>query len=268
MLKADRRFWRDLPALIVYLSIVAIGIAGSVSYGVRSWPSFLNIFVALLGVALLFFLFSGEIIRSVKSIRRLRLGERRRQAAAAGPQTVLIALPQPLLIPWALPLPFTIWFRPKGFAAGLEAVFVIILWVLVILWLRPLVIFGVLALLTSIPSWLSLYQRIEVSEEGMTVRFPFHSKTIRWQEARLFAVDVLAKGSQPADHYELSSEITILRWSRKLEPSRFTRLSSPFPEYAWQIDALLSLIAGKTGLQLYDLRDIVPVPPVLSLPER
>jgi len=161
----------------------------------------------------------------------------------------------------ALPLPLSIWFKPKRYIYALLSLLaesVIVYWVLQVWWFHdfpdaPALFCLVLALVYSVSTLLSLHQWIELSEEGMTVRSPFRSKTIRWQAARLFAIDVLAKGSQPAERYELSSETTILRWPRKLKPSRLTRLSWPFPEYAWQMKALLSLIAGRTDLYLYDL---------------
>lgn len=191
---------------------------------------------------------------------------------AHSPRTAL-TWPQPVPHPAALSLPRTISFRPKGIAylgLLLLALLGLAFWIVRIGWWHalpdPLSSLGVaLAVVYGLSEVFALHQRIEVSEAGMNVLSFFRRQTLSWHEARLFAVDVLAKDSQPADRYELASATISLRWSRKLKPSRFTKLSSPFPEYSQQMEALLSLIAGQTGLPLYDLRDTA-IPRVYASP--
>jgi hypothetical protein len=111
---------------------------------------------------------------------------------------------------------------------------------------------------------------IEGREDGLTIRTLFRRQSILWEEARLFAIDAIVKTTEAPNRYELFGATTMLRWSRELTPSPWTRLSSPFPEYSQQVDGLLALIAGKTGLPLYDLRDWEaepqPAPPYLPPP--
>lgn len=270
MLKADTRLRRALLVLAIWQLAIISPLTITLMLTGLSLGSLLT---ALIGYGIFSFLFFGEIRRAISAIRRLRRGEQRRQAAVVHSPGVFLTWPQPVPYPAALPLPYTIWFRPKRVSylgLLLLALLVLAFWIVRIGWWHalpdPLSSLGVaLAVVYGLAEILSLPQRIEVSASGMTVCSLFRRQTLSWQEARLFAVDVLAKDSQPANHYELSSATTSLRWSRKLKPSRFTALSSPFPVYAQHMEALLSLIAGQTGLPLYDLRDSA-VPRVASAP--
>lgn len=101
-------------------------------------------------------------------------------------------------------------------------------------------------------------QRIEVTQEGMTVRHAtgwLHGTTrIRWNEARLFAVRG-GKPGAPATRYELSSPYAVVQWTRtRGSQLSLHRPAIPFAEYDAQMDALIALISGVTGLPLYDVR--------------
>lgn len=127
------------------------------------------------------------------------------------------------------------------------------------------------------------YQRIEVTEQGLHVSSPLlawrqadnqrfeiskqngrigSSKTmIPWNEAALFAVFPPHRISQRTYLpiiYELSGPKTIVRWMRVRQDMPWFHKNHqptlPFDDYERQMEALLALIAAKTGLPLYDLR--------------
>jgi len=60
--------------------------------------------------------------------------------------------------------------------------------------------------------------------------------------------------------YELSSARNIVRWTWFLRKTSWVDLGPTIShdEYNRQMQALLSLVAAKTGLQLYDLREDLP----------
>ena len=68
-----------------------------------------------------------------------------------------------------------------------------------------------MTLLVSLQPYLDCYRWIEVRDEGLTIRTLFRRQSIRWHEARLFAIDATVKTTELPDHYELSSATTILR---------------------------------------------------------
>jgi xanthosine utilization system XapX-like protein len=103
------------------------------------------------------------------------------------------------------------------------------------------------------------YQRIEVSEEGITAKFLGKVTTLRWEEARFFAVaGVNKRGRQ--EIYELSNPEKVLHWTvlnhnipfwaTMLRPRRMT-----YDEYETKMNALFSYIEARTHLPLYDLRE-------------
>lgn len=123
---------------------------------------------------------------------------------------------------------------------------------------------GIIAVLAA---WNGARQRLEVSAHGLTVlssASPQDAKTIRWHEARLFAVYPRGPRSAPPIWYELSGPTTIIRFARIRRPMPFVPFSLlgatkpvvPFEEYDRQMEAVLGLIAAKTGLLLYDLRQV------------
>ena len=214
------------------------------------------------------FVTAGLFWGSIREAIRLWRAGKRRRAAANGTQWFPLASPQPYPDPEALPLPFVISKRPGWLAFLLTPV---ITWTAVVgvvyfgfwsyVWpnagplIHTLALTLALTLAISAAYLLSLYHWIEVDGEGLTIRTLFGSRSIAWHEARLFAVDAALEVKDALTSYELSSAPTILRWPWKRKPSRFTRLSCPFAEYEWQMKALHSVIAARTGLPLYDLRD-------------
>lgn len=107
-------------------------------------------------------------------------------------------------------------------------------------------------------SMLNDRERIEATSEGLSLSVGTASgKTlcVRWNEAQLFAI-YIGKEKEEAIKYELSSSTAIVRWRRLNQERWFSWLKPalPFDEYDRQMDALLSLIAAKTRLPLYDLR--------------
>lgn len=254
MLKSDRWRWTEIWTSVIY-PILFFAVSIWIFKGEPLWQ-------ALIGSIILWFIFGGWM--SIGTFRKLRRAEQRRQLAFSSPQMVRLA--QPLLVadPAAIPLPTVIFSQPGWAAYPLR---LIGNWLLFVFWLflwgqfhagsiaSLLLLAAATALLFSIVQHVGKYKWIEVSEEGLTLRDIISRRSIRWHEAELFAIAALVKTNQTSNQYELSSATTILRWSREPAPSRLTRLSSPFPEYAWQMDGLLPLIAGKTGLPLHDLRD-------------
>jgi len=109
--------------------------------------------------------------------------------------------------------------------------------------------------------------KIEITQEGIIVRHGFYDwletemrfrygkRTILWNEARLFAIRD-GKPGKPAVHYELSSPYEVVKWRRIRQPRWWSlyRPVIPFAEYDAQMEALIALISGITGLPLYDVR--------------
>lgn len=257
MVKADWRPWKD-PLLWIVSTILLIAVGNWVLKGTSLWQALL----AGCGSMIYF------CVSTIKEFVRLRRAEKRRRAAASSKRWFPLASPQPYPDPEALPLPFVISLRPSWLTflltpffawAGVVIGSYIFAWSYVWPNTGPLIhtLAFTLALMLAISTGflLSLYHWIEADDEGLTIRTLFWSKSIAWHEARLFAVDAALNSKKTPDHYELSSATTILRWPWKRKPSRFTRLSCPFAEYEWQMKALHSVIAARTGLPLYDLRD-------------
>lgn len=270
MVKRDWRPWKDALFWVAPF-ILFLAVANWVLKGVSPWQALLAA-----GGSSLAIYFSA-----IKEFFRLRRTEKRRRAAVSGAQWFPLASPQPYPDPEALPLPFVITIRPGWLAFLLTPV---ITWTAVVgvvyfgfwsyVWpntgpvIHTLVLTLALMLAISTGFLLSLYHWIEVDVDGLTIRTLFWSKSMLWHEARLFAVDAALKAKETPNHYELSSAKTILRWPWKRKPSRFTRLSCPFAEYEWQMKALHSVIAARTGLPLYDLREgmAANVPQAVSSP--
>ena len=105
------------------------------------------------------------------------------------------------------------------------------------------------------------WHTIKVTEDGLKVQeCGIHSlgcnMSIQWDEIRLFAIYPTRKHMDFPMYYELASQTAIVRWKR-MRPgmrSRLTKMPVHFDDYNRQMDALLSVIAAKTGLPLYDLR--------------
>ena len=93
--------------------------------------------------------------------------------------------------------------------------------------------------------YFSWRQRIEVTDVGLTVRRLGRSHTIRWADARLFALVDLST-------YELRGERGGVRWVRARDTSAY-RPTIPFAEYQRRMDGLLLLADERTRLPMYDL---------------
>lgn len=208
------------------------------------------------------------ILRDLWGLRQLKQEEPRRQAAAAPASSGILATTQPPPNATALPLPATIalmtgwaatlvgslWLLP--FVTLAAASFVILIWSTAqtpqILVVSLLLAVPLLALLQ-----LSMYQRIEVTEAGLTLVSWSGRQRIPWQEVRLFAIAPGIKPTKPPSRFELASPTVLVRWDQAIREGRpllFQRLFGPPQEAVHQRELLLSLIAGRTGLPLYDLR--------------
>jgi len=261
MLKTDTRLWQETLTTIAFC-VLFFGLGTLIFKGVPLWQ-------VITGAGLV------ALVRglwlAVRDFKGLWRGEQRRQAAAKRREWVPLADPQPAANPPLLPLPAVISSNPGWLTFPLN---VAVIWILLIL--SQLLLFWpphgsfvhllqlnlVIALPLSVLAQLTECRWIEVSEEGLTIRTLFRRQSIRWHEARLFAIDAKVKTTELPDHYELSSATTILRWSRKLTYSRLTRFSSPFQDYSQHMESLLALIGARTGLPLYDLCDweVLPLP--------
>ncbi len=114
-------------------------------------------------------------------------------------------------------------------------------------------------------------QRLVITDDGMTLYRGGRRKTIRWEEARLFSLpssearggSITRAGSPQGIEnlpiYELASERAIIRWekinadnvARSSEQGRLTRF-----EYNMLINRLNTIVVARTGLPLYDLRNM------------
>lgn len=110
---------------------------------------------------------------------------------------------------------------------------------------------GLLAGFTYAP-----YTQLKASHGGLTLATPYTTKLVRWREARLFAVRGPRTSFTQAVTYELASANEVITWKplRQLHWWSVERPVVPFEEYQRQMEGLLSLIAARTHLPLYDVR--------------
>jgi hypothetical protein len=206
--------------------------------------------------------------------------EQRRQRAAKGDAS-LLAVEQPAPNAMALPLSITIGQRPKwGTLLLLPGIFLALMAALAFLLIilppngqalpqsNVLILAGSLLIVTLLLCGLlvaGLYakvrEQITVTEHGLIkVGLLRKVHSVSWEEARLFAIDGVY-GSMKYPYplvYELSSAHDIVRWAwMRRNNMRVIFISQPTSsaeEYERQMQALLSLIAARTGLPLYNLR--------------
>jgi hypothetical protein len=102
----------------------------------------------------------------------------------------------------------------------------------------------------------SPYTQLEVRTFGLTLSTPTKTKLVRWREARLFAVRGPRTSFSKAVTYEFASASEVITWKplRRLHWWSIERPIVPFEEYQRQMEGLLSLIAARTHLPLYDVR--------------
>jgi len=211
-----------------------------------------------------------------------RIEERR--FAAVGGNRLFLAAEQPTPDTASLPLPTTITSRPgkKTFLLTVGLVLPMALlfagwqmwldsfpllphsnhllsfFVLFSMVFVPVLVFFLVLFLTPLS-----HGKITVTESGLTARQGMEkTHTVMWQEARLFAMygTYGRQKSGASITYELSSARAIARWTWVLRKTYWGGLEPTIPrdEYNRQMQALLSLVAAKTGLPLYDLREDLP----------
>jgi hypothetical protein len=210
--------------------------------------------------------------------------EQRRQRAATGDAS-LLAVEQPAPYATAFSLPITIGQRPKwGTLLLFPGILLALMTVLVLLLIisppysllpppngQPLpqsvvfILVGSLLIVTLLLCGLLIALLYAVAKEQITVTEHGLIKvgllrkvhSVPWQEARLFAIDGVKKYRHPIV-YELSSAHDIVRlvWMRRSNRRVifFAQPTGSVEEYERQMQGLLSLIAARTGLPLYDLR--------------
>jgi hypothetical protein len=212
----------------------------------------------------------------VQSAHWKRIHIARKRAASDGLEAgIPFASPQPAPNAEALPLPFQLTLQPRWghLLAGtlLFGAATYVVWSLAVgVTLDPStdwpqhLIFPVMYS-AGFFWWYCQSQRIVVSADELLVQHPLFDwlsnsgrpgeRRIAWQEARLFAIRGGALGT-PATRYELSSPTTVVTFGWAY-PHRWWGLYRPaltWENYAFQMDALLEVIAAKTGLPLYDVR--------------
>lgn len=248
--------------VLVWLSTLVIGVVDLVRAGSSMLTGIFFIIYACSTILL--------YLLQKRTVRKL---DQRRQLAASGDQSLLA---QEQVVPdgTALPLPIRIKICPKwqGILIVTMITMAILLIVVVLAYaiststtrasahtfflflvialpviVAPIIIFVVL--------FLSRRREIEVNGRGMTLRTFAGVQSVSWNEAQLFAI-YSGKKNTPATMYELSSARDIVRWTwlRKYTSYSTEEPAIPMDEYNRQMQALLSLIAGRTGLPLYDLR--------------
>ena len=247
------------------MAILTFGLSYWLAFGdFGRGPGSLGLFIPalLLAFGVLFVFFAIWSTWGARFMLRL---ERRRQTAAGGSSAhTFLATEQPFPRTVPLSLPLIIGMRPK-WAMKLIA------WPCVALLVTALsaseaVDHGVwddrffLALLAALGAGVFVAQhsmgerQIEVTDDRLTVRVGSIEETVPWEGARLFAI---TSGRHATLAYELSSPQARVPWIW-VRPDTFSaRLYEPTIsqyEYDRQMEALLALVAAKTGLPLKDLR--------------
>ncbi len=98
---------------------------------------------------------------------------------------------------------------------------------------------------------------IEVTADGLTKRYlGWRFGSIRWEDARLFALITQRDAHTRGLTYELAGDKGSMTWREVWQPSPLIGPpESSLDEQSRQIAALNALVVAKTGLRLYDLRD-------------
>ncbi len=227
------------------------------------------------------------IISATKRVRYQERLEQRRQAAAREDHN-LLASEQPQPDATALPLPITLRRRHNGkmyirllTIMLLLVLIVFILMYIVLSYLFPLLpgsqlspqtftlfILGSIAFVILLLFGLTLgiryaqeREQLTVTEHGLMKIGPWGKiHSVSWQQVRLFAIDGMY-GLKKIDRiiptrYELSSARDNVHWGPLLDTAVVSgEAESPLQAQANYLQALHSLIAARTGLPLYDLRE-------------
>ena len=279
---AVHRYQTIIRLIIVDAALwILVGIllmAGYKLYNGAAWLPFVSSLLIYIG-----FMSLIALITIVPQARYWKRQERRRQEAARGAQN-LLAAEQPVPSDSALSLPITIAQRPNRvilLIPGLVAVLAIV-FAFSIVYVYPqslsphhpvplstlYAIAGVaiiaVALLGGLLFAVTYYrvrQQITVTQDGILMLGVRKVHSMRWDEARLFAIDGLngAKKVNEPFLFELSSTNEVIRWNWLRKSTRriifLAKPTVPRAEYERQMHALNSLIAARTGLPLYDLRE-------------
>lgn len=99
-----------------------------------------------------------------------------------------------------------------------------------------------------------MHQQITVTEQGITIRYRGKTTSLAWNDARFFSLHGSAR-SKRLSLYELSSMKGSVVWIQLRSNSLLLKPLIPFDHYQQQMNALSELVAAKTNLLLYDLRD-------------
>ena len=267
-----QRFWSlffgvSLLALLVLRFVIEALFADSRSSSTNSMFYTYTVLLVLYAFAL---------IMSFLQERYWRRIEKLRFAAAKGDRT-LQADEQPVPDAFALSLPTTIRLQPSKWLIlqmlGWTVVLVLLIAGAFNLFRNAFATFTATNFLSFLAFFvfivalicglffvfilISQRQRIEITGQGLSVKsFGGHGK-IKWNEARLFAryPTFGDRKSKRTITYELSSTTDIIRWTWIQRKSVLSSMEPAIPlaAYHQQMQALLSLIAAKTGLPLYDL---------------
>lgn len=224
---------------------------------------------------------------SRKERRAWKRHEQCRQLAAQGNgEQITLATVQPTLDTSAVPLPIILQvqnrfspilyifvmllilmfsvFMPSGefilfptwLNLSIGPVSITLLLLIVFIPLEFLLLFGII---NSVLAIRHDSQQLQFTEAGFLRRTRKKVTIVPWEEVRLFAIVPLSpdlrKTSSPFTAYELSSANEVLRWSTSKHKALFVGQTTLRPrERHQQMQTLLSVIAAKTNLPLYDLR--------------
>lgn len=276
ILSYQRRFLIITAIIIVSLILIFVLLLLGFPWVINLWPGFYNTYRLIVGGYIpLFGIACGMPFFLIGPLRQRgywKRHEERRQAAAREDQS-LLALEQPLPDANALSLPFTIRQRTSRYLfltiliTGIVIVGVSILGAVFSLGLHraEFITLGILGACICCLSW-TFYaigrQQTTITQDGLIVLGVFPKvHHIAWQDARLFAIYGLAgvQKDQPPVVFELSGADKIIRWtwlrSSNKKVTYFAAPADKQEEYDRQMQALLSVVAARTGLSLYDLRE-------------
>lgn len=95
-------------------------------------------------------------------------------------------------------------------------------------------------------------RRIVIDEQGLSSTYHGITSSIRWTDARLFAI-ISPDKPTAIKFYELSNATTVVHWANLPARTLFGQgMNEHNARYRSNIQALLSVIVARTGLPLYD----------------
>jgi hypothetical protein len=108
-------------------------------------------------------------------------------------------------------------------------------------------------------------QHLMATQDGLICQLGLRFSSLSWSEAKLFAVTAESQGTFV---YELASSTSVIRWSSKVTLRRnvfpaavmgiaslgLAQAAATNEEYQWQTRLLTAMVAARTNLPLYDLR--------------